>query len=289
MLDKFAEELRTLREKKGITLQQLAAKTRIDYKFLEAIDNGNFSFLPELYVKAFIKQYAKVVGIDEKETIERFEDAKAGRLADKQENKSLLEKKIDIERKKEKEPAPKHVKSFTDISTDKTPGSNGKTNKTNVIAIAVIGTLAIILIAYFLFLSKDSDIIVEEKPYEEVLNQSKERFKIERAEDSPDEIVSQLSDSLLLQIANTDSTDSLWVLVISDDKSKEDFLLYPGRSKTLKANNNFKFTLGNSGVVGLKLNNRPLDFEGRKGSVRHFLVDSSGIQRLYSPPILKIE
>ena len=48
MLDKYAEELREAREKKGITLQQMAAKTRIDIKFLEAIDNGNFSFLPEL-------------------------------------------------------------------------------------------------------------------------------------------------------------------------------------------------------------------------------------------------
>ena len=95
MLDKYAEELREAREKKGITLQQMAAKTRIDIKFLEAIDNGNFSFLPELYVKAFLKQYAMVVGLDEKETVERYDDAKAGKLVIKEEGKSLIFRIID--------------------------------------------------------------------------------------------------------------------------------------------------------------------------------------------------
>ena len=83
MLFKFADELKSARLKKGISLEQMAAKTRIDIKFLEAIDNGNFGFLPELYVKAFIKQYANVVELDEDEVIKRYEDAKAGRLDEK--------------------------------------------------------------------------------------------------------------------------------------------------------------------------------------------------------------
>ncbi len=68
MLDRFAEQLRKARLKKGASLQQMAAKTRIDIKFLEAMDNGNFGFLPDLYIKAFIKQYAKAVDLDEQET-----------------------------------------------------------------------------------------------------------------------------------------------------------------------------------------------------------------------------
>ena len=78
MLDQFAEELKNAREKSGVTLQQMAAKTRIDIKFLEAIDQGNFSFLPELYVKAFLKEYAKTIGINEEETAKKYEAAKLG-------------------------------------------------------------------------------------------------------------------------------------------------------------------------------------------------------------------
>ncbi|MDP2362349.1 MAG: helix-turn-helix transcriptional regulator, partial [Ignavibacteria bacterium] len=76
MLDKFADELRQQRESAGLTLQQMATKTRIDLKFLEAIDQGNFSFLPDLYVKAFVKQYAKTIGLDENLILKKFETAR---------------------------------------------------------------------------------------------------------------------------------------------------------------------------------------------------------------------
>ncbi|MFI5238055.1 MAG: helix-turn-helix domain-containing protein, partial [Ignavibacteriales bacterium] len=95
MFDKFADKLRNARLKKGISLQQMSAKTRIDIKFLEAIDNGNLGFLPELYVKAFLKQYAKAVGLNEEETVRDYEDAKEGRLTEADETKSFLEQKID--------------------------------------------------------------------------------------------------------------------------------------------------------------------------------------------------
>lgn len=307
MLDKYAEELREAREKKGITLQQMAAKTRIDIKFLEAIDNGNFSFLPELYVKAFLKQYAKVVGLDEKETVERYENAKEGKLIVKEEGKSLLEQKVDIGKEKEieketvkeiaketvKEPERKaeepQLKTFSDVSSKNAPHDSGRRDK-NLIrtAFTTAAAAAVMLILYFLFFSESSDIIVEEKPYDQVLQETKERFQVEKKEE-PLQTATEISDSLLVQITNVDSVDSVWVLVIYDDKSKEDFMLYPGSGKSVKAANNFKFTFGNSGVVSLKLNNSVLNFEGRRRSVRHFKVDSSGIERLFSPPILKIE
>ncbi len=309
MLDKYAEKLREAREKKGITLQQMAAKTRIDIKFLEAIDNGNFSFLPELYVKAFLKQYAKVVGLDEKETVEKYEDAKEGKLVIEEEVKSLLEQKVEIEKEKEseketkveelavkenvREPEKKHeetpLKTFSDVSSQKPLNDSGSKNKKLITAVFIsIAAAAVVLIFYFLFFSESSEIVVEEKPYDQVLQETNERFQIEKKEE-PLQTATEISDSLLVQITNVDAVDSVWVLVIYDDKSKEDFMLYPGRSKTVKAAGNFKFTFGNSGVVSLKLNNGPLSFEGRRRSVRHFKVDSSGIERLFSPPILKIE
>jgi cytoskeletal protein RodZ len=303
MLDNYADELREARERKGITLQQMAAKTRIDIKFLEAIDNGNFSFLPELYVKAFLKQYAKVVGLDEKETVERYEAAKEGKLMVKEEGKSLLEKKVDIEKDKEIESenldntlnkpeiesdeSPR--KTFSDLSSQKTPVPSGRSNKTLItVLFTAIAAVSLILIFYFLFFNESSDIVVEEKPYDQVLRETKERFQVEKEEETL-QTARQLTDSLLVQITNVDAVDSVWVLVIYDEKSKEDFMLYPGRSKSVKAASNLKFTFGNSGVVSLKLNGNPLNIEGRKRSVRHFKVDSSGIERLFSPPILKIE
>ncbi|HSD64233.1 MAG TPA: helix-turn-helix transcriptional regulator, partial [Ignavibacteriaceae bacterium] len=78
MFDKLAEELKAARIKNNFTLKQLSSRTRIDIKFLEAIEEGNFSFLPEIYVKAFIKEYAVVVGIDGDIILKKYEAAKDG-------------------------------------------------------------------------------------------------------------------------------------------------------------------------------------------------------------------
>ncbi|MCH7827355.1 MAG: helix-turn-helix domain-containing protein, partial [Bacteroidetes bacterium] len=55
MLNKFAHELKKAREKADITLQNLSARSRLDIKFLQSMEKGDFLFLTELYVKAFIK------------------------------------------------------------------------------------------------------------------------------------------------------------------------------------------------------------------------------------------
>jgi len=79
MLDKFAEELKQLRLDKNLTLQQVAQFTRIDIKFLEAIEEGDFSFQPELYIKAFIKDYIKALDEDPVLYLKKFDYAKQGK------------------------------------------------------------------------------------------------------------------------------------------------------------------------------------------------------------------
>ena len=41
-LKKFADELKTAREVKEISLLQVSAKTKIDLKFLQAMEDANF-------------------------------------------------------------------------------------------------------------------------------------------------------------------------------------------------------------------------------------------------------
>ena len=60
----LAEDLRTARQHGQLTLQQVADLTLVNVKFLEAIDRGDYAFLPQAYVRAFVREYAQVVGID---------------------------------------------------------------------------------------------------------------------------------------------------------------------------------------------------------------------------------
>ena len=173
MLKKFTEELKEQREKAGITLQNMAAKTRIDIKFLEALEDGNFNFLPEVYVKAFIKQYAKVVGLDEEETLQKYILAKEGKeeAVEKVKQEDTGEKKEDTDEQKTNSnlESNKTAKIFIDDSASKKSNEEDKKKqKQLIIGGSVIGVVLFLLLVFFLFINGSDDIIVEEKPYEEV-------------------------------------------------------------------------------------------------------------------------
>ncbi len=294
MRKKFTEELKEQREKAGITLQNVAAKTRIDIKFLKALEDGNFNFLPDIYVKAFIKQYARVVGLDEEETLQSYILAKEGKEEGvekvKQENNE--EKKEDTgEQKTRSDIEPnKPAKIFTDDGVNKKSNEDDKKKqKQLIIGGSVIGVVLFVLLVFFLFINGSDDIIVEEKPYEEVLQETPNRYIEEESNQTTEETITANIEELTLTITNVDSADTSWVLVIVDGKSTEDFLLLPKISKTIKANNNFNFTLGNSGVVKLILNGEVVDFDGRPGAVRYFKLDANGLERVYNPPKLSNE
>lgn len=63
--NEFFEELKRLRESKGLRLEDISRRYRIRLSFLESIENGTFEELPEpVYTKTFIKTYAGLLGVD---------------------------------------------------------------------------------------------------------------------------------------------------------------------------------------------------------------------------------
>ena len=60
------EKLREAREAQGLSLAEIAARTRVPVRQLEAIELGNYATLPSItYSVGFAKAYARAVGIDE--------------------------------------------------------------------------------------------------------------------------------------------------------------------------------------------------------------------------------
>ncbi len=60
------EKLRAAREAQGLALADIAARTRIPQRHLEAIEKGNYSGLPSpTYAMGFAKAYARAVNADE--------------------------------------------------------------------------------------------------------------------------------------------------------------------------------------------------------------------------------
>ncbi|MDQ0248717.1 cytoskeletal protein RodZ [Sphingomonas kyeonggiensis] len=60
------DKLRAAREAQGLDLPEIASRTRIPQRHLEAIEKGNYAGLPSItYALGFAKAYARAVGADE--------------------------------------------------------------------------------------------------------------------------------------------------------------------------------------------------------------------------------
>lgn len=69
----IGEKLRSAREAKGLSIADIEKASKIQSRYLTAIEQNDFDKLPgEFYVRAFIRQYAQLVGLDGKDLLSDF-------------------------------------------------------------------------------------------------------------------------------------------------------------------------------------------------------------------------
>ncbi|MFA9558018.1 helix-turn-helix domain-containing protein [Evansella sp. AB-rgal1] len=74
-MSELGARLKAAREEKGYSLEELQVKTKIQKRYLIAIEEGDFSRLPgDFYARAFVKSYADVVGIPAEVLFEEHRD-----------------------------------------------------------------------------------------------------------------------------------------------------------------------------------------------------------------------
>src|SRR3954464_15037827 len=74
-MDDFGGKLRQARERRGISLRQIAASTKIAAAALDALERNDISKLPGgIFSRAFVRSYAIEVGLDPDETVQEFLD-----------------------------------------------------------------------------------------------------------------------------------------------------------------------------------------------------------------------
>jgi len=70
----LAADLKSEREKRNISLSQVAADTRISLHYLESLEGGRYSELPGgMYNRAFLRAYCETLDLDQREILQRYE------------------------------------------------------------------------------------------------------------------------------------------------------------------------------------------------------------------------
>src|SRR5215472_13936590 len=75
----LGEELKRRREARGLTLRQISDDTRINMRFLQAIENDNYRVLPgAMFNRRFVAAVAKYIGMDEEEAVRWYIEQEQG-------------------------------------------------------------------------------------------------------------------------------------------------------------------------------------------------------------------
>jgi cytoskeletal protein RodZ len=74
-METLGEYLKREREFKSISIEDIAKATKINPYYLKALEKDDFDSLPgKVFIKGFTKMYAKFVGLDMDEVLQKHED-----------------------------------------------------------------------------------------------------------------------------------------------------------------------------------------------------------------------
>lgn len=314
MLKKFSEQLKSKREEKKITLDQIHSKTRIDKKFLEAIEDGNFSIMPEVYMKAFLKEYCKSIDLNTDEIVSKFEIAKQGLNFEPTEN--IESKNIESDKKNESKSVKNEIEKTAEIIHDENStnvenlkqapvSKHIEKNYTMYYSLLAIVLILVIFVVYNTFLRDKENSFITEKPFEETLpktaildtfvNQDTTSLEISDSaiQDSANQMLQEPIESQIIQTNKSGlelkivCDDKAWIRAVIDEKDNNEFIITKEMTKIFNAQEQFLLHIGNSGSVKLFLNNKELDFNKAVGKARKLIITKNGIEYLSLKKIVK--
>ena len=71
--ESFGLRLRAARERRGVTLESLAETTKVPVPVWEALERNDLASWPSgLFARAYVREYARIVGVDPDEVVEEF-------------------------------------------------------------------------------------------------------------------------------------------------------------------------------------------------------------------------
>lgn len=100
MVENFGSYLKHERELRGVPLEEIADVTKVHIRFLQALENNEFDQLPgEVFIKGYIRSYAKVIGLDSEEMVTAYDENIGRDRKQELENAHLASEKIHSRKK----------------------------------------------------------------------------------------------------------------------------------------------------------------------------------------------
>jgi cytoskeletal protein RodZ len=228
----LGQQLKYSREEKGISLHQIADTTHIGVRFLQAIENDTYDILPGgVFNRAFVRKFAKQVGIDEDQAIKLYEEQ--------------LEEQGG-------EPERRYQYGIEDFEARP---SSGNGLLLSFVALLVLGALAYAAYQYF-------TPVPDQRP-EGLVNASTPTPTPDATpapSASPVASPSPEAPAGAMRVELTAPNEECWVSVTADTQKAERFTLQPGETRTFDVNNRIILSVGRVQALRVAINGRALNF-----------------------------
>jgi len=265
MLD-FGASFRKSRESQNLSIDKIAGDTRINSRFLEAIENERFDLLPGgIFNRGFIRTYALRLGMDPEETIQAYEK---------------------LVRTVEAEPAQQEPER-----------PRGKTTKIPVYYVALAGLLVLVVGYYLLNRHNESQVIKPSATLKETPSPAPAAVEPPPTmlPPAPEAVVIAATPAALpvapppapapkpapaasagSVVVELEVQEESWFKLSSDGSDVvPSEVLAPGTVRRYTASNSMDLSIGNAAGVTLRVNGQPVTALGRTGQVRNLTITPS--------------
>ncbi len=249
-------QLKKARESKHLSVADIAGATNINPDFLKAIEDGRTDILPQTYIRAFLREYAAVVGLDPETVMRQYDEIR--------------------------NPAPSRTPGgggqqsgttppLPQPSADNAPPPHSQSaNHTTIAIVAMVLVLAGII--YWNITRQGPS------PNQDMKMPETQQALPPEKTGAPNAAPAIRSDSLIL---SSRTTDTVWVKIIVDSQQPLEYIMRPNTQRLWKAREKFSISLGNAGAIEFTLNNTSIGMLGKRGTiVRDSLITRNTLARL---------
>ncbi len=264
------QDLKTLREARGLSLQNVFEMTRVSLVNLTAVEQGDFNHLPPpIYARNFIRKYARAVGIDEKPILDHYE-------------KHLDRLKPPKEETTVRKPWPEADRRYPFL----------------FMSLAAVIVAGILVSAIFLYDQAEkppspTPAVDVESPPASVAPAPENPIAVPA---SPEPVTKPVSakppqdpsgkailpnDSATGKMYHLvfDARELTWIRITEDRNPSYQVLLKPGERIERMASDFFQLDIGNAGGLNLTFQGKPLGSLGKQGQIIHMRLPEKGSER----------
>ena len=230
----FGSYLQTIRLEKKISLEKIAAQTRIGLGNLLLIEQEDLERLPAaVFVKGFLRSYATAIGANGDEVVRRYES------------------RLDV------------LDKIAETEATKSRQSRGTWWKLLLALVLLFGIIMLSIFGIDFLRDHPRSESPSEKKAAVAPNATVDKTNQQDVakDTSSSEVVSQ---KFMLEVTALEDT---WLKVIIDEKESTEYSLNSGDRIELEATAGYNLLIGNASGLKIKLNDKPVPISGKSGQV----------------------